>query len=298
MSGSATNRGLPPLDWLRVFEAAGRHGNFTAAAEEFGTSQAAISQRIRNLETWLGRKLFIRAARGVSLTVDGESYLPLVQDALTALAQGTEDLFTASPHEMRIAGLDSHLTGLLLPRISSCLEGLPNIRLVTDTVPKRSDFEDEKTAFHIRFGRGKWPGRITRLLHQEELQPMVAGGFDGDWRERPIITVRGERPGWQEWSSQGGVAAPRSARLSFDSMGHGLVAAVSGQGVVLGSTVLGAHLIASGALKPCSDVGLTTDQAYWLSWPETFTASPKRKALADRLTEVLRAPPCLPDTEE
>ncbi|MEM9127920.1 MAG: LysR family transcriptional regulator, partial [Pseudomonadota bacterium] len=41
--------GLPPLDWLRVFEAAGRLGGFSAAAREFGLTQAAVSQRIGNL---------------------------------------------------------------------------------------------------------------------------------------------------------------------------------------------------------------------------------------------------------
>ncbi|HCE71900.1 MAG TPA: LysR family transcriptional regulator, partial [Ruegeria sp.] len=69
---------LPPLDWLRVFEAAGRLGGFSAAAREFGLTQAAVSQRIGNLEAWLGRALFVRGPRGVTLTVEGESYLPLV----------------------------------------------------------------------------------------------------------------------------------------------------------------------------------------------------------------------------
>ena len=105
--------GLPPLDWLRVFEAAGRHGNFTAAADELGATQAAISQRIRNLESWLGRQLFSRGARGVTLTVDGESYLPLVQDTLRALEQGTADLFGKSPGEIRLAALSSHLDTLI-----------------------------------------------------------------------------------------------------------------------------------------------------------------------------------------
>ena len=140
MAKAAGKPDLPPLDWLRVFEAAGRNGSFTAAAEEFGSTQAAVSQRIRNLETWLGRQLFVRSARGVALTVEGESYLPLVQDALAALRQGTEDLFASTPRELRIGGLDSHLTGLLLPRIGGFLADRPGLRLVTDTVPKRSDF--------------------------------------------------------------------------------------------------------------------------------------------------------------
>ena len=43
-----------PLEWVRVFEVAGRLGNFTAAAAEIGLTQAAVSQRIRNLESLIG----------------------------------------------------------------------------------------------------------------------------------------------------------------------------------------------------------------------------------------------------
>ncbi len=54
------DRTLPPLEWIRVFEAAARLGSFTAAANELGLTQAAVSQRIRNLELWLGTQLFSR----------------------------------------------------------------------------------------------------------------------------------------------------------------------------------------------------------------------------------------------
>lgn len=285
------NRGLPPLDWLRVFEAAGRHGNFTAAAEEFGSTQAAVSQRIRNLESWLGRKLFIRAARGVTLTVEGESYLPLVQAALTALQQGTEDLFSSSPGELRIAGLDSHLNGLLLPRAAPFLARYPGLRLVTDLVPKRSDFDAEKTALQIRFGRGKWPGREARLLHLEELQPMTASPGPSGWSGKPLIEVRGERPGWRDWAEKAGGAPLPEAQYSFDTMAHGLQAARLGMGVVLGSRVLAADLLAAGLLSPCSEQVLSTGQGYWLTWPEAFAASAKRRSLISDLTEALRGQP-------
>ncbi|TAM95951.1 MAG: LysR family transcriptional regulator, partial [Rhizobiaceae bacterium] len=51
---------LPPLEWIRVFEAAARLGSFTAAAAELGLTQAAVSQRIRNLEFRIGAQLFDR----------------------------------------------------------------------------------------------------------------------------------------------------------------------------------------------------------------------------------------------
>jgi LysR family glycine cleavage system transcriptional activator len=49
---------LPPLEWIRAFEAAARLGSFTAAAEDLGLTQAAVSQRIGQLEKHLGTPLF------------------------------------------------------------------------------------------------------------------------------------------------------------------------------------------------------------------------------------------------
>ena len=82
-----------PLEWVRAFEAAGRTGSFTAAARETGLTQAAISQRIANPEKLVGSRLFVRQARGVALTVDGEAWLPYVSTSLQALRQSCEDLF-------------------------------------------------------------------------------------------------------------------------------------------------------------------------------------------------------------
>ena len=64
-------RRLPPLAAVRVFEAAARHENFTAAAAELGMTQAAVSYQIRLLEERLGVPLFRREKRRVVLTDSG-----------------------------------------------------------------------------------------------------------------------------------------------------------------------------------------------------------------------------------
>ena len=58
-------RRLPPLSAVRVFEAASRHMNFTAAANELGMTQAAVSYQVKLLEEKLGIALFRRDGRGV-----------------------------------------------------------------------------------------------------------------------------------------------------------------------------------------------------------------------------------------
>lgn len=288
MPRKVTKQGLPPLDWLKVFDAAGRHGSFTAAAEEFGATQAAVSQRIRNLESWLGRQLFIRSARGVSLTVDGESYLPLVHDSLRALEQGTENLFGHSIRELRIAAQPSHLEMLLLPRLTAFSESYPDLRLVTETVPKRQDFETADRALHIRYGRGVWEGRESVLLANEVLQPMTAPEHSEGWRNLPAIELRGERPGWAEWARVTGEAEPEMGALSVDSMGHALRAARLGMGVVLGSRALASSLMQTGQLACAAAPELATIDGYWMTWPASLGKSKRQTEVLMALTAALQ----------
>ena len=69
---------LPSLNGLRAFEAAARHMSFSKAAEELHVTQTAISHQIRKLEEQLGIRLFVRQVRAVSLTREGQDYLPAV----------------------------------------------------------------------------------------------------------------------------------------------------------------------------------------------------------------------------
>ncbi|MEY8802800.1 LysR family transcriptional regulator [Leisingera sp. XS_AS12] len=287
MSDKAKRPGLPPLDWLRVFEAAGRHGNFTAAAEELGTSQAAVSQRIRNLETWLGRPLFLRMARGVTLTVEGESYLPLVQDTLLALAQGTRNLFDHSFRELRIAALPGHLELLVMPRLRELSTVDPGVRLVTETVPKRLEFDAAEDAVHIRYGRGKWERRDAALLGNEVLRPMVAPQVLADWKDLPVIELRGERPGWAEWARVTGEDEPAAASISVDSMSHALELARLGQGVVLGSCVLAWKLLQAEQLCCVPAPQLAVVDGYWLTWPPSLATSRRQSRLLEALVAAL-----------
>ena len=68
--------GLPPLSAIRAFEAAGRHENFSRAAEELGMTQAAVSYQIRHLEDRIGRPLFVREKGRVRLSDSGRRLLP------------------------------------------------------------------------------------------------------------------------------------------------------------------------------------------------------------------------------
>ena len=62
-------------DQLDAFWHVAQAGGFHAAAEVLHLSQPAVTQRIRALETALGRRLFVRAGRGVALSDAGRTLM-------------------------------------------------------------------------------------------------------------------------------------------------------------------------------------------------------------------------------
>ena len=107
---------MPPLEWLRAFEAAARCGSFTAAAAETGLTQSAISQRIAQLEKTLGTPLFFRQARSIALTIEGEAWLPHVQHAFAGLQDASQAIFGASRTRLTLSASQSVIELWLIRR--------------------------------------------------------------------------------------------------------------------------------------------------------------------------------------
>lgn len=84
--------GLPPLNALRAFEAAGRLRSITEAATALGVTPGAVSRQVRQLESFLGVPLFHRGAHAVSLTAAGSEYLTAASAHLQAIAAATGQL--------------------------------------------------------------------------------------------------------------------------------------------------------------------------------------------------------------
>ena len=76
------------LRWLEYFVAVAEAGHVGRAAEELGIAQPPLSQTIRRLEHSVGITLFIRHARGVRLTPEGEQFLSRAYGARPSLDAG------------------------------------------------------------------------------------------------------------------------------------------------------------------------------------------------------------------
>ena len=80
------------LEQLRAFVTVAQLGNFTRAAEQLHLAQPSLSRQISTLEQSLGAELFHRARAGSTLTVAGESLLPLARRMLADAASVRREL--------------------------------------------------------------------------------------------------------------------------------------------------------------------------------------------------------------
>lgn len=270
-----------PLEWVRVFEAAGRTGSFTAAAQEIGLTQAAVSQRIQNLEQRLGTRLFTRQARGVTLTVEGEAWLPHVSQALRALNRSADALFGKPLQKLVLSASASVIELWIVPRLAA-LDAGTQFQLSLTTMHIEPDFAKSNAAVEIRYGSGSWPGMNSVRLYPEVLTPLATPQLlrgVPHWRTLPRIAVSGPRPGWQEWAEHTGEAAPAAPRYRFDSFVAALAAARAGLGIILGSLSLCQPELEAGTLVRLSQHQLAMPDGYWMTAREDQLPARQWRAL-------------------
>ena len=120
------------LEQYKIFRAVARCQSFSKAARELYVSQPAVSQAIANLEESLGTPLFIRGARGVTLTAEGRLLCDYVEPALSLLETGEEklsDMAKLLNGEVKIAAADTISRHYLLPYLQAFHEKHPDIHI-------------------------------------------------------------------------------------------------------------------------------------------------------------------------
>ena len=108
-------------------------GSFTKAAEIAGYSQSAVSQTVKSIERELGSVLINRGKDGVSLTSDGESYMPYIRAIYSsekALAKKRREMLGLENSTIRIGTFSSVSQNLLPNLIQQFKTQYPNIHFI------------------------------------------------------------------------------------------------------------------------------------------------------------------------
>lgn len=258
-------RSLPPLTWFRSFEAAARTLSFTAAAEEIGLTQSAVSQQVKSLEMRLGVSLFRRNPRSLSLTDEGRKLLPQVASALGALASATET-FDSSMDEtvLTVAASVSVAQWCISPRLHEFISHNPGVRVRLLSAVWPDDFQTRQADVEIRFGNAAQAGKNAASLQPNRLVAVKSPKLKGDLSDLPLIETVGTSTGWGTWQEKYGPL--NTPHVFADTYGLALQLAADGNGVTLISEFLLSTALERGALEKIGDGYVDASEGYYLSF--------------------------------
>jgi len=261
-----------PLNALRAFEASARHLSFTRAAIELCVTQAAVSHQVKSLEAQLNVTLFKRLPRGLMLTREGETLLPVLRESFDRIAQTLGQFEGGHYREVLTVGaVGTFAVGWLLPRLADFQARYPLIDLRLSTHNNRVDVAAEGLDYAVRFGAGAWHGTDACHLLEAPLTvlciPAIAEQLHTPHDLLKHTLLRSYRADeWSLWFHAAGLPVdtlvPRS--IVFDSSLAMMDAALQGIGVALAPALMFTRQLENDLIRQPFDVGINTG-SYWLT---------------------------------
>ncbi len=292
---------LPPLNALRVFEAAARHLSFKDAANELSITQAAVSHQVKSLEEYLGVELFRRAGRGVQLTEAARAALPRLRDGFDALAAAVESIRErAAETDLQITAPPVFTARWLMPRLADFArrEPLIDVRVVASSkmvdagaldsaaLVSPLDLREGTSGVEIHLGSGDYPGyRADRLFSVTTIAvahpDLITSEDPAELAHHTLLhddamDLVAHGNAWQKWLEAAGVEnrVDGSRGPHFSSNILSLEAASQKLGVALALRPLVDADIASHRLVAPFKVELRPRSAYYLVCPEVIADRP------------------------
>lgn len=271
------------LGWLRCFEAAARHSNFTLAARELCITQGAVSQQVKQLEQWLQRPLFLRTPRALVVTPDGERLRFVLRESFQAI-EGTLTQLRRQDHAGPIALSCSPSFAMrwLTPRLSEFFRDHADIGLRVYGefhALDRTRMVRDGIEAAVRFDPGGYADLKARQFLDEWLLPVASPAFVAahpelrtprDLRGAMLLhdvspwDGAGEFAEWRRWLAHAGVEVPdfeQGHRFNLSQLA--ISAALTGQGIAMGRTALVLEDIETGRLVDLFGVHVRSEASYY-----------------------------------
>lgn len=245
--------------FVRVVEG----GSFVRAADRLGLSTSALSQRVAELEAYLGARLLNRTTRKLSLTESGQAFFERGV-ALLADLEEAEQLASSSAASPRgtLKLTCAHAVGVqrLAPAIARFHLKHPDLRFEVVTADRIVDLVDEGFDLAIRIGIIGSDQLVARRLGTMKLVMCAAPQYlagrgtprtAADLAQHDLLTYAYARTP-RLWTLRGpdGAAVEVNAGGSLHANSGELLvaAAVAGQGIVLETDFHVASALADGRL--------------------------------------------------
>ncbi|BAU74688.1 LysR substrate-binding domain-containing protein [Metapseudomonas furukawaii] len=269
---------LPPLHSLVAFESAARHLSFTLAAKELNVTQGAISRQVRLLEDYLGKALFTRTTRSMSLTPTGTLYFDTVRDCMLHLARTTGEIRQWRGDQQVTVATSTAMASLwLLPKVAEFQRQHEEIDLRIIAHDHVKDYSRLESDLSLYYCHTPPKGMEVTPLFSEEIFLVCSPAYLA--RHPQLATVEGlasctwlwledsqrDWIGWPEWFKRlGQEPITPKHRVNINSYSMLIQSAISGQGVALAWNKLVDDPLSTGALVKPNDLVLRTDAQFCL----------------------------------
>ena len=295
---------LPRLDLLRSFEAAARTLSFTQAAQELFLTQSAVSRQIQQIEAGLGVSLFERRHRALVLTEAGRVMQRAVVDCLERLRDATARVRATTPlRQLSMTTTPGFASLWLIPRLARFTASHPQVDVRISATIERLDLDRSQVDVAVRFCA--LPDGAGPPLFEEAVMPVCAPQLlrnralplkkPADLAQHTLLAVdmpqgRGLTVDWAPWMALMGLPEPRMKNtLRFTQYTDAVVAALAGQGVVIGRMPLLADMLQDGRLVAPFGGSAASQRGYFIVTGPRFADNPDAQDFVRWLREEAEA---------
>jgi len=253
-------RQLPSLNALRAFEAFGRHGRMTLAADELCVTHGAVSRQIRQLEEQLGVALTEGPRSRLRMTEAGLRLAQALSPAFDQIEAAVPRPVQAGPRPLVVSCLPTFAMKWLIPRLPAFQAAHPEIPVRVAESNGPFDFRDDGVDLAIRMRRPEELGTDdaeTTPFMQHFHGPVMSPGLAAQGPATlaricalPRLLTRTFRESWSDWARnfEAGSLPPPVSEQEFDHYFYMLEAAAAGLGVAIGPWAFVQRDLASGRL--------------------------------------------------
>lgn len=267
---------LPSLKYLRTFQVAGRHLSFKDAADELSITASAVSHQIRNLEQFLGVKLFLRLTRSLELTDAGNKYFQFLDSIFSRLESETQQLKAEFGRDIvRLCVSPFFAEEAILPKLLSFQSESRQTDIRVTTQPSAMKAHHADADLSILLGDPQLRSLTTHSLFAKRSVVACAPEYldlhqlsTYDDLNGLTLLVHDKWPdAWQEWAKAVGTSPPVPGKLlRSDSMSAIARAAQQGLGVALVSWPLGQVWFSANKLCRVFDEEVETGMDFYVAW--------------------------------
>lgn len=271
----------------------------TLAAEELHLTHGAVSRQIKALEDHLGVQLFRRMTRRIELTDAGASFFSAVTRVLSELAREAE-IVRHKDQDARLvvsSGV-SFASKWLTPRLHRLMARYPDFDIQLEVTDNEVDFTKGKVDVAMRYGDGFYPYATAERIMNETVSPICSP----DYRDRMgglrtpeelagcrLVHEIGLKATWERWFAMMGLPAVKTRGPGYSHGSMSIEAAIRGEGVALGRSILVAEDLAAGRLVALfPEAHLEVEYGYDLVFRIGNQDHPKVRAFRDWMAGEVR----------